>query len=260
MKIFSTLRAMARECGASFRLGGDLRSRLRLATDFVLSHAIFALPAGMINRERQITTASGVKISYRMNRGDLQGIREVWCDQVYRLPFVVAKGALLDLGANIGLTTLWMATHGQFSSVIAVEPDENNAALVEKNLRQNNISCKILEAAVGPTDGVAYFAKNSWSNQGHLSDAGTSVRLISVASILKEFDIEKFSLVKVDIEGGEEALFLGPKEWLARTEAMIVEFHPDMVDYPLLTKTVAASGLEYIPASASNMDIFVRRG
>jgi hypothetical protein len=52
------------------------------ARDFILSHALFALPRAMVNRERRITTASGIKLSYRMNRGDLQGIREVWCDQV----------------------------------------------------------------------------------------------------------------------------------------------------------------------------------
>jgi hypothetical protein len=41
---------------------------------------------------------------------------------------------------------------------------------------------------------------------------------------------------------------------------MIVEFHPDIVDCPVLAGTVAATGLKYIPASTDNMDIFVRRG
>jgi len=257
MRGLSTLHAIAKEWRSSLRLGGDWRSRLRLMMDFTLSHALFLLPRGMVNRERQIVTAAGIKISYRMNRGDLQGIREVWCDEVYRLPFATRPGALL--GANIGLTTLWMATHGQFGPIIAVEPDPGNAALVEKNIRQNGIAGKVIEAAVGPSDGEAFFARMSWSNLGHVADEGTPVRMISVGTILDENAIDSLSLVKVDIEGGEQALFLGPAEWLARTQAMIVEFHPGLVDYPMLTKTVASRGLEYIPASDHNMDIFVRR-
>lgn len=153
-----------------------------------------------------------------------------------------------------------MAVHGRFSPIVAVEPDQNNAALAEKNLRQNGKAGKVIEAALGPGDGVDYFEKASWSNLGHVAERGTPVRLVSVASILKECAIENLRLVKVDIEGGEQALFLGPSEWLARTHAMVVEFHPGVVDDPLLTRTVAASGLEYIPAPESNMDIFVRRG
>ena len=229
-------------------------------TDFAMSHVLFALPKGVMNRERTIITTSGTRISYRMNRGDLQGIREVWFDQVYRLPFNVPDGALLDLGANIGLTTLWMATRSHFGPIIAVEPDPGNAALVNKNLRQNGISATVVEAAVGPVDGTVFFEKAAWSNQGHVAESGTPVRMISVAWILKEFGIDKLSIVKVDIEGGEEALFLGPSEWMAHTHAMIVEFHPAVVDYPLLTRTVASNGLKYIPASNDNMDIFVRQG
>ncbi len=258
MKVLSTLYAMKKEYGYSVRLGGDLGSRLRLMTDFFLSHLFFVLPKSMRGRERQITTRSGVKLSYRFNRGDLQGIREVWCDEIYRLPFPTPSGALLDLGANIGLTTLWMAKQSSFSPIIAVEPDPENAELVKKNLRQNGVSAEVVEAAVGPTDGVVYFEKSVWSNQGHVADKGTPVRMVTVESILKERGLDGFALVKVDIEGGEQALFLGPNEWFARTGAMVVEFHPGVVDYPLLTSTVASLGSDYIPAGSHNMDCFVR--
>ena len=62
----------------------------------------------------------------------------------------------------------------------------------------------------------------------------------------------------MDIEGGEEALFLGPCEWMSHVKAMIVEFHPATVDYPLLTRTVASKGFDYIQASPVNMDCFLR--
>jgi len=258
MKIVRTLSNIAKEWSASIRLCSDWRSRLRLMSDYTVSHVLFALPRGMVNRERQIRTRSGVKLSYRLNRGDLQGIREIWCDEVYRLPFDTPPGVMLDLGANIGLTTVWMAKQGAVSRVVAVEPDPDNARLVAQNIRQNGIPGTVLEAAVGPSDGTAHFRKAAWSNLGQVAEDGMPVRLVSVGTLFKEFGLDEVGLVKVDIEGSEQALFLGPSEWLGHIQAMIVEFHPPIVDYPLLVKTVASHGLDYIHATPTNMDIFVR--
>jgi FkbM family methyltransferase len=228
--------------------------------DFFLSRWCFALPSGMVNGERQIKTSGGVKLSYRLNRGDVQAIREVWFEQAYNLPFPTPSGALLDLGANIGLTSVWMATQRRFNRIIAVEPDHENAVLLTKNLQQNGIAGEVIEAAVGPTDGTTCFSKASWSNLGKVSTSGTPVRVVSVGWICKEFELDSVALAKVDIEGSEQAVFLGPSEWLSRTHALIVEFHPDVVDYALLTRTVASHGFNYIPAVANkNMDIFVRK-
>jgi len=241
---------------------------VRLITDFLLSHALFAVPRKMVNRERVITTRAGVKLSYRLNRGDLQGIREVWGDEVYNLPFATPSGALLDLGANIGLTTTWMATHNHFTKIVAVEPDHDNAVLLAKNLEQNGIKGEVIEAAVGPRDGTVHFKKASWSNLGTCMETSSDidgprgeevpVRMVSVPYILNQFGLDSLGVVKVDIEGSEQALFLGPCGWLERVSAMVVEFHPSLVDYPLLTETVASRGFEYFPASSRNMDCFVR--
>ncbi len=53
--------------------------------------------------------------------------------------------------------------------------------------------------------------------------------------------------MKMDIEGGEQALLTGPLEWLNRTKAIIAEFHPDIVDYPLLTGLLERQGFKYVP-------------
>jgi FkbM family methyltransferase len=258
MRILNTLRAIVTETLASVRLGGDWRSRFRLLTDFLLSHLLFALPRSFANHERLVVTRSGIKLSYRMNRGDLQGIREVWCDEVYRLPFATPPGALLDLGANIGLTSLWLATHANFSQIIAVEPSHENAQMIAKNFQRNNIAAHILEAAVGPSDGTIRFSSSTWSNLGNVGDVGTPVRMVSVQTILDEFGVDNVGVAKVDIEGAEQALFLGPSEWLTHTCSLVVEFHPSVIDYPLLTKTVASHGFDYFQASDTNMDCFLR--
>jgi hypothetical protein len=85
--------------------------------------------------------------------------------------------------------------------------------------------------------------------------------MLSVDTIIKKFEVIKFGLVKIDIEGGEQALFEGPTAWLGRTDAIVIEFHPSEVDYPQLAALVSSHGFKYIPAHSfvpDNLDIFTK--
>lgn len=249
------------EWRASAKTAYDVRSQLRLSADFVLSRLLFALPRRLTNRVRQVKMWNGVILCYRLNRGDLQSIREVWFEEAYRLPFPDPCGVLLDLGANIGLTCVWLARKYPFTRIVAVEPVPDNAVLVRRNFLLNGIKGEVFEAAVGPRDGTAAFQLHKNSNQGKLGESGMQVAMISVNSILQKLLTPQLDLVKIDIEGGEQELFLGPTGWLDRTKAIIIEFHPDVVDYSRLTRLLEGRGFDYIPANtafSNNMDCFWR--
>jgi FkbM family methyltransferase len=255
------LKTLVNDLQASVKLGADMRSRLRLSLDYAVSRVIGLVPKGHRNRLREVRLRGDVKIHYRLNKGDLNSIREIWFEEAYRLPSADPSGVLLDLGANIGMTSLWLAKTYSFTQVIAVEPDPNNAAPVRQNLELNGIAAQVLEAAIGPKEAVARFAFSESSNLGRLSENGSSVPMITVGAILQKFAVSRFALVKIDIEGGEQELFDGPSDWLAHADAIIIEFHPTLVDYPRLTKLVSSKGFKYIPAhsvSAENMDCFLR--
>jgi FkbM family methyltransferase len=229
--------------------------------DFALSRFTDLVPRGQRNRLREVRLRGDTKIRYRLNKGDLHSIREIWFEEAYRLPFEDPSGVLLDLGANIGMTSVWLAKRFSFTQVIAVEPDPSNAALARQNFELNGIAGHVLEAAIGPLDGTARFKFSELSNLGRLSEEGSLVSMISVGTLIKTFNVAKLALIKIDIEGGEQALFDGPTGWLASTDAIIIEFHPTIVDYPRLTRLVSSHGFRYIPAhsfSPTNMDCFVR--
>ena len=249
------------ECSASIRETKNFRSGFRLCADFALSRLLPYLPKQLRNRERQVELRNGTRLRYRLNRGDIQGIREVWLERAYRLPFSISNSVLIDLGANIGLTSVWLAREYGFASVIAVEPDAGNAALVQKNFDLNGIPGKVLQAAIGPSDGTARFQAAAESNLGQLSQEGQAVTVVSMRTILDRFRLSQLDLVKMDIEGSEQALLTGPAEWLSRTTAMIAEFHPTLVDYPRLTGLLEQRGFKYVRANtvfANNMDSFYR--
>jgi FkbM family methyltransferase len=259
---FSTFLAVyMRDLRASIELGADVRSCVQLMIDFTLSKFIGLFPNLQFNQLRHVCLRGNIKIAYRLNKGDLHSIREIWFAEEYWLPFESPGGILLDLGANIGMASLWLSKKYAFTQVIAVEPDPTNAEVVRDNFRLNSIDGKVLQAAIGPNEGTSRFESSRISNLGRLSANGSPVQVCSVNSIIEKYSIPRFALIKIDIEGGEQPLFDGPTEWLDRTDAIIMELHPAMVDCDRLVKRVASHGFNYIPAhscSPDNLPCFTR--
>jgi len=257
----TTFRASVHEICCARRATGDIRSFFRLATDVILYRILRLGGFGLLDRERTIQLRNGATVTYRLNRGDIQSIREVWFDEAYRLPFKSKVGSVVDLGANIGLTSLYFAETYGASMIVAVEPNRANAILAKRNLEQNGIAARVVEAAIGPFDGDAYFADATDSNLGALSNEGRHVRMVSMPTLCREQRMKSIDLLKMDIEGGEQALLSGGIEWLDDVQAVIAEFHPRCVDYPGLADRIARSGFSWIPfgtVHAHTTDAFIR--
>jgi FkbM family methyltransferase len=260
----TTARAIRHDLRGGARVAADAPSFLRLATDLLLGRLAGHVAVPRWNRERTIRVCGGIELCYRLNRGDLQSVREVWIDEVYRLPFDLTPHHVVDLGANIGLTSLWLAYRYGCRTIIAVEPSPENARLARLNLQRNHIQAEVVEAAVGPCDGTAYFQEGRASNLGRLAPTGRPVRQVSMPLLLQKLpsgvDVD---LLKVDIEGSEEPLLRENLDWLGRVRSIIAEFHPDMVDYPSLIRKLEAQGFRYIPAHSAvgfdSMDAFLRK-
>jgi FkbM family methyltransferase len=255
----SALLALMREWRACVRLCADPPSALRLGVDFVRSRFLLISPENRVGRIRKVRFRGGVQLCYRLNKGDLHSIREVWFDEAYRLPFEDPSGTLLDLGANIGLTSVWLSKRYPIERVIAVEPDCRNAMLARRNLELNAIKSEVIQAAIGPQDGTARFEPSQVSNLGRLSEKGMPVAMISVGTILEKSVCPRLGLVKIDIEGGEQGLFDGPLDWLDRANAIIIELHPPLVDCSKIIKIIESRGFIYIHSNSvfpNNMDCF----
>jgi hypothetical protein len=115
---------------------------------------------------------------------------------------------VLDLGANRGLFSVMAATTARRVIAVEVLPDLQKA--IELNARANgmdNISVKCaFVGAGGDFEGVT---------------AAPTTPL----ELLAEFDVPRFDVVKIDIEGSEFALFRDG-QWLDRCGAIGMEVHP----------------------------------
>lgn len=232
----------------------------RYGMDVVASRLLRAWPSmSSADCERQVETRDGIRLTYRRNRGDIQGIREVFLEEHYRIPSLLQAGTLVDLGANIGLTALWFAKRYGVGRIVGVEPVGANVAIARRNLADNHVEAEIVQAAIGPVRGPVSFAPGSASNLGRVGPGSLQVEMITMHDVLERLG-STVDLLKVDIEGGEAALFAGDLSWLDAVTAIVCELHPSLVDCEPIVARLAAHGFRYRPGSRGThpLDMFTR--
>ena len=203
-----------------------------------------------------IRIRGGLQLHYRLNRGDIQSIREVWIDECYRLPFDLKPSRLVDLGANIGLTSLWFAHRYGCQTVIAVEPSPENARLTRLNLERNQIVCRGHRGGCRPPRRHRDISRRRRIEPGppgrHPAADGPSPWSAWRRVLRRLPPGAEIDLVKMDIEGGEGPLLQDDNvKWLGRVRSIIAEFHPTLIDYPAVIKSVERQGFRYFPAHSA---------
>jgi len=147
-------------------------------------------------------------------------------------PFGVSS--IVDCGANIGLAAAYFLSHCPRATLVAIEPDDDNVALLSKNLAPYGARTRVIRAGVwsGP---VALGVREDtlglgreWSRQLERvpSDSPGAIRAMGPSELLDSAD-GHVDLLKVDIEGAEVELFRSDASWLADVGAVAIELHDD---------------------------------
>lgn len=134
----------------------------------------------------------------------------------------------LDVGANAGVYSLWMASFRRRGvRVEAFEPDPELCARFRANLRRNDLNNVTLhECALGAKEGHAALTRvegNLGENSLVSGGSGECVPVRTLNSVLRERGIGSVAAIKIDVEGGERSVLEG---WFATTSP---EFRPRMV-------------------------------
>ncbi len=77
-----------------------------------------------------------IDVWFRTYAGDLFVLNEVFLDQCYRLPKFLdcSFRNIIDLGANVGLTTLYFSQYFPKANFVCIEPNPENFLLLKRNL------------------------------------------------------------------------------------------------------------------------------
>jgi FkbM family methyltransferase len=133
-------------------------------------------------------------------------------------------GAILDIGANLGLFSLILAKRFKARRVVAFEPAPSTFAALEANVKRNgasNIECR--QIAVSDRETTATFsvlehsrATSSFTVAGgqHASASQIEIQCTTVDAFAHSAGIGQMALMKADVEGYETAVFRGSQRVL----------------------------------------------
>ena len=148
---------------------------------------------------------------------------------------VACGGVMLDIGANIGTTSVPRAILGDAVAVYAAEPEPGNFACLVRNIAENHVRGVVLadRVAVGNRVGRAALQRQG-SIGAHALVEGPAGDAIDVAVVTLDdwvvrrgIDLEAVRFVKVDTQGREGDVLAGALSLLARDHiAWQIEFSP----------------------------------
>jgi FkbM family methyltransferase len=136
----------------------------------------------------------------------------------------------IDVGANVGFYTLVVASRCPETNVISFEPNPGNFALLTKNVRANalrNVRCEPLAVSDEDRTATLYLTGSHMSASLRAGFDGnvtgtTEVKTVRLDTYLAPYPADARLVMKVDVEGHEEALFRGMHATLARLSPDII--------------------------------------
>lgn len=140
------------------------------------------------------------------------------------------EGAVWDVGANVGLYSIRAAQLGK--PCIAFELSPKSCSLLQKTRDRNGLSFVVVNRAF-TAEPIRYNPPISASAENILLPSiDGELESITYLEAAAEFGLP--AMIKMDIEGGEEAFFQSPtfRQWIVQNEiAWLVEVHPHRLGY-----------------------------
>ena len=182
---------------------------------------------------------------------------------------LAAGEVLVDVGANVGMYTIWAAkTRG--ARVFAFEPEAQNYALLNRNIAMNGVGGQVKAYCVALSDAGGY-------SELHLSDlrpGGSCHSLGERVDFKHEPMNPKYSqgcvaarlddlvaagvvptphYIKIDVDGFEPKVIAGSRKVLAdRTlRSLLIETNPNLDDHRRMIGELQSLGFRYDPVQVA---------
>lgn len=154
----------------------------------------------------------------------LHGFKEIFIDKIYKQP-LVENPYIIDCGANIGMSVIYMKQQFPQAEIIAFEPDETNFSLLNKNINSFGYSNVLLyKEAIWNENTTLQFSNES--SMGSKIEMDTTSNTIAVKAVrLKDFLNRQVDFLKIDIEGAENVVIKDIADNLHFVKNMFLEYH-----------------------------------
>lgn len=192
------------------------------------------LPAGKLRKHRLLTS-----YVYFYNAPEfLHGLNEIFIEEIYKQELIETP-YIIDCGANIGLSIIYLKHLYPKAEILAFEPDEKNYELLSKNIssfKLENVTLK--KEAVWIEDTVLAFS-NQGSMSSKIQDNHSTDSKEVKATRLRDLITKNVDFLKIDIEGAEFSVLSDLNDKLNLVKNLFVEYHGHFTKNDELTKLFA---------------------
>jgi FkbM family methyltransferase len=159
--------------------------------------------------------------------------------------------AIVDLGANIGLASRYLAELFPRCRIVAVEPDADNCRMVADNCRDliETGRLQVITAFAAASPGPAAIDR-SFDSYGYAKlpangrPAQELIECLTLDRIMERLGCADVDLLKCDIEGSEAELFASCRPWIQRIRHMVIETHAPY-SLPALYSDLRSAGWQF---------------
>lgn len=179
-----------------------------------------------------IKTNTDILIKIRNHSTDFMALLNVWVLEEYNSKNynISNDGPIIDIGAHIGLFSLYVSQFYKNSKIFCYEPNKENFELLIENLSNNNLK-NIFANNLAVSDSnekiKLYINKDqSGHNLFYKSELSEIVQSITLQKIFDDNKITKCSILKLDCEGAEYQILKSlPQKYLKNISFIILEYH-----------------------------------
>jgi FkbM family methyltransferase len=172
---------------------------------------------------------------------------------------------LLDVGANVGMYTIYAAV-ARGAQVVAVEPESQNYALLNANIHLNGVSSSVTAYCLGLSNvrGLDKLYLSGFQAGTSCHSVGEEVGFdlkprhspfvqgIMAMPLDEAVESGAFPVpdhIKIDVDGFEHKVIQGALKTIAdpKVKSIIVELNPDLSEHRSLVRTLEKLGFSYDP-------------
>jgi len=171
----------------------------------------------------------------RNKTSDIPTFYQCIFDKEYDIKLDFEPNVIFDLGANIGLTTVFFKNKYPNCKIISVEPEKTNFELLEKNTT-NFTNIHLFNSGIWNKSTNLIIEDNGYGHYGFIvkevsEPTEKSIKALGILEIMADLEIDTIDVLKIDIEGSEKELFSSNyAEWLPKVKVIIIELHDRMKD------------------------------
>lgn len=210
------------------------------------AYCLFRIPAArrIIRRCRFVThvrLAGTRDVWIRLGSTDIAVFYEIFVrgeysqhvEEIERHVPTSANPMIVDLGANVGLATIYFQLRYPGATLLCVEPESENYLYLKRNAtassRENHTT--FVRALVGDAEGVGYLQSDDSGEWGFTlvrdhTEQSAPTPIIDLRSLLERSGRTHVDILKCDIEGSEVELMRSICTWGPMVKSLIIELHP----------------------------------